>query len=365
MLELMRAKLHGESYDAQKYAQGVRQAVAGVVDNQMEYGIDVVNDGEQSKAGFFAYVRERLGGFEPTGGQPPGRGMQWVKEISAFPEYYERYFSQNMRGVAPTTPFICSGPVSYIGQEAVRADIENLKAAVAGKAPADVFMPASAPREMGRNDYYKTTEEYINAVAEAMRTEYLAIIEAGFTLQVDDPALTDFYSSDPDLSLAERRKTAEMHIEAINNALRGIPPDRIRFHTCYGINHGPRVFDTPLEDIVDLMLKVNAGAYSFEAANPRHEHEWHVWETVKVPEGKTLIPGVITHASNIVEHPAWIAERIIRYANVVGRENVIAGSDCGFSSQATPVPEVHPAVVWAKFQAMAEGAKLASQHLWK
>jgi 5-methyltetrahydropteroyltriglutamate--homocysteine methyltransferase len=290
--------------------------------------------------------------------------MQWKKEISTFPEYYERYFSQNMRGVAPTTPFVCSGPVTYIGQEAVKTDIENLKAALNGVSPEEVFMPASAPREMGRNEYYKTTEEYINAVAQAMQTEYQAIIDAGFLLQVDDPALTDFYSQDPDLSLAERRKTAEMHIEALNHTLRGIPPERIRFHTCYGINHGPRVFDTPLEDIIDLMLKVNAGAYSFEAANPRHEHEWRVWERVKPPEGKVLIPGVITHASNIVEHPAWIAERIVRYAKLVGRENVIAGSDCGFSSQATPVPEIHPKVVWAKFQAMAEGAQLATKQLW-
>ncbi len=365
LLEAMRARLNSEPYDAEAYANGVRSAVAGVVNNQIENGIDVVTDGEQSKAGFFAYVRERLGGFEPVAGQPPSRGMQWVKEISAFPEYYEQYFSRNMRGVAPTTPLICNGPVTYKGQAAVQTDIENLKVALVGHDPADVFMPATAPRDLGKNEYYRTTEELLAAVAEAMRTEYQAIVEAGFTLQVDDPALTDFYSQDPDTSLDERRKTAELHIEAINHALRGIPPERIRFHTCYGINHGPRVFDTPLRDVIDLMLKVNAGAYSFEAANPRHEHEWRVWEDVKLPEGKIIIPGVITHASNIVEHPEWIAERIVRYAKLVGRENVIAGSDCGFSSQATPEPEIHPKVVWAKFAAMAEGARLATQQLWR
>jgi 5-methyltetrahydropteroyltriglutamate--homocysteine methyltransferase len=364
LLETMRAKLNGGVYDAAKYAGGVRAAVADIVSKQVENGIDVVNDGEQSKGGFFVYVRERLGGFEPANDAPPGRGMQWVKEISAFPEYYERYFSQNMRGVGPTTPLVCTGPVTYVGQEAVKADIENLKAGLAGLAPEEVFMSASAPREMGRNAYYKTTEEYVGAVAEAMRTEYLAITDAGFLLQIDDPALTDFYSSDPDLALDERRRIAEMHIEAINHAIRGIPRERVRLHTCYGINHGPRIFDTPLEDVVDLMLKVNAGAYSFEAANPRHEHEWRVWQDRKLEDGTVLIPGVITHASNIVEHPEWIAERLVRYARLVGRENVIAGTDCGFSSQATPVPEIHPSVVWAKFQAMAEGARLATSQLW-
>ena len=285
--------------------------------------------------------------------------------MSAFPEYYEQYFSRNMRSIAPNTPLVCTGPVSYQGRAAVQADIDNLKAGLAGQRVEEVFMPSSAPRSLGRNAHYRTNEEYIAAIAEAMRFEYLAIVDAGFILQVDDPALTDFYSQDPSVSLAERHRAAELQIEALNHALRGIPPDRVRFHTCYGINHGPRLFDTPLADIVDLMLKVNAGAYSFEAANPRHEHEWRVWQQAKLPEGKILIPGVITHASNIVEHPEWIAERILRYAALVGREHVIAGSDCGFSSQATPNPEVHPAVVWAKFEAMAEGARLASRELWR
>jgi 5-methyltetrahydropteroyltriglutamate--homocysteine methyltransferase len=218
---------------------------------------------------------------------------------------------------------------------------------------------------VGTNEYYASDEEYLQALGEALRAEYRAIVDAGFILQIDDPWLTELHSQDPSLSVTERRKIAERSIEALNQALRGIAPEKIRFHTCYGINEGPRVHDAPLNEIVDLILKVNAGAYSFEAANGRHEHEYHVWETVKLPEGKVIIPGVVTHASNIVEHPELIAERITRYAQLVGRENVIAGSDCGFSSQATYHPEVHPKVVWAKFQAMAEGARLATKQLWR
>jgi 5-methyltetrahydropteroyltriglutamate--homocysteine methyltransferase len=225
-------------------------------------------------------------------------------------------------------------------------------------------MPAVAPSGVGRNEYYPTEEEYLHAVAEAMRTEYQAIVDAGFVVQIDDPFLTDIYSYSP-LDAAGRRRTAEMFVEVVNHGLRNIPAEQVRFHTCYGINEGPRTHDAPLQDIVDVMLKVNAGAYSFEAANPRHEHEYHVWEQVKLPEGKVLIPGVVTHASNIVEHPEFIAERITRYARLVGRENVIAGTDCGFSSQATYTPEVHPTVVWAKFQAMGQGASLATKQLWR
>jgi 5-methyltetrahydropteroyltriglutamate--homocysteine methyltransferase len=201
-------------------------------------------------------------------------------------------------------------------------------------------------------------------VAEALSSEYHAIVDAGFLLQIDDPFLTELYSYSP-LSAAERRKTAEKYVEAVNHGLRGIPPEKVRFHTCYGINEGPRVHDAPLEEVLAHVLKVNAGAYSFEGANARHEHEYHVWERVKLPDGKVIIPGVITHASNIVEHPELIAERILRFARLVGRENVIAGADCGFSSQATYQPEIHPTVIWAKFRAMAEGARLATEQLWR
>ena len=365
LLDLMKAKVKDESYDEAAYAERTRSAVAEIVRKQVESGIDIVTDGEQGKPGFFAYVRERLLGFEPKG---PERGArkEWAAEVAAFPEYYEQYFSRRMMGgsIAPRVPLVCTGPVGYRGQEAIRKDIQNLQDAVRGLRVEEAFMPAVAPSGVGVNEYYRSDEEYLQAVGEALRTEYQAIVEAGFILQIDDPWLTEVYG-DASLSPAERRKIAERSVEALNLALRGIPAEKIRFHTCYGINEGPRVHDAPLKDIVDIVLKVNAGAYSFEAANARHEHEYHVWESVKLPAGKVIIPGVVTHASNIVEHPELIAERLTHFAKLVGRENVIAGSDCGFSSQATYNPEVHPTVVWAKFKAMAEGARLATKQLWR
>ena len=363
LLDMMKAEVKGELYDPEVYAACVRRAVADAVRQQAENGIDIPTDGEQGKRGFFAYISERLTGFEAR----PGTGPRpFAAEVDAFPEYYKEYFSRAMTGgsVAPIMPLVCMRPVRYRGQEAVRRDIENLKAAIDGVKAEEVFMPAVAPSGVGSNEYYRTEEEYMHAVAEAMRTEYQAIVDAGFLVQIDDPFLTDIYSYSS-LDEAGRQKKAALYVEALNHGLRGIPPERVRFHTCYGINEGPRVHDAPLQDVVDSMLAVNAGAYSFEAANPRHEHEYHVWETVKLPEGKTLIPGVVTHASNIVEHPELIAERLVRYARLVGRENVIAGTDCGFSSQATYNPEVHPTVVWAKFRAMAEGARLATKELWR
>lgn len=317
LLDLMKAKVGGQPYDPEAYAARVRSAVAEIVRQQAEAGVDIPTDGEQGKLGFFAYVRERLAGFEP---RPSARFPRFTAETDAFPEYYQQYMSQAMTGasVSPIVPLVCTGPVSYRGTEAVRRDIENLKAALAGVNPEDVFMPAVAPSGVGFNEYYRTEEEYFVAVGEAMRTEYHAIVDAGFVLQIDDPFLTEIFSR-PSMSGADRRKAAEMWVEALNHALRGIPADCVRFHTCYGINEGPRVHDAPLHDIVEVMLKINAGAYSFEAANARHEHEYHVWENVKLPEGKVLIPGVVTHASNIVEHPELIAERIGRYARLVGR----------------------------------------------
>ncbi|HKY10070.1 MAG TPA: cobalamin-independent methionine synthase II family protein [Candidatus Binatia bacterium] len=366
LLDLMKAKLNNEPYDRESYDRRVQGAVSDIVRKQVENGIDVVTDGEQSKPGFFAYVRERLSGFEAKT-PPPGGWQQWAAEVAMFPEYYENYFSRRMMGgsIVPRTPMVCTAPISYRGQDALRKDIENLKAALVGLKAEEAFMPAVAPSGVGTNEYYRSNEEYLQAVGDALRTEYQEIVGAGFILQIDDPWLTEVHSQDPSLTSAQRRKIAEQSIEALNHAIRDIPPEKIRFHTCYGINEGPRVHDAPLKDIVDLILKVNAGAYAFEAANPRHEHEYRVWETVKLPAGKILIPGVITHCSNIVEHPELIAERLSRYAKVVGRENVIAGSDCGFSSQATYSPEVHPSVVWAKFQAMAEGARLATKQLWR
>jgi 5-methyltetrahydropteroyltriglutamate--homocysteine methyltransferase len=362
LLDLMKAKITGVGHDPQAYEERVRSAVAECVGKQAETGIDILNDGEQSKPGFFTYVRERLEGFEP---RPQQRTEGWPLEVAAFPEYYEQYFKEAMGGgaIARIVPLTCTGPVRYCGAEALQRDIENLKRAASPVRHHAVFMPSVAPSGVGSNEYYRTDEEFFHAVAAALRTEYKAIVGAGFVLQIDDPFLTDVFS-DPALSPAQRDGRAMMFVEAINESLRGILPEKIRFHTCYGINEGPRIHDAALQDVVPYMLKVNAGAFSFEAANPRHEHEYHIWERIKLPEGKVLIPGVITHASNIVEHPELIAERLVRFAKLVGRENVVAGADCGFSSQATYRTEVHPSVVWAKFEALREGARLASRQLW-
>lgn len=364
LLEIMDAKLRGELYDQQAYAKRIRRAVADVVRRQVDCGVDVVTDGEQSKPSFNAYLIERLSGIEPVASSEERiTARMKTDEARAFPEYYEKYFAEHMCGVGPNLPVACTGPIVYKGQQAVRSDIENLKSALDGLRPEEVFMPAIAPGFFS-NRYYRTEQEFQFALAEALRVEYLAIVEAGFILQIDDPSLTRLYRTGASLSVAERVRDAEIYIEALNHALRGIPTEKIRYHTCYGINEGPRIFDIPLKEIIGLMLKVNAEAISFEAANPRHEHEWRLWESVKLPPGRILIPGVITHCSNIVEHPELVAERLVRYAKLVGRENVIGGSDCGFSSQATFTPEIHPTVVWAKFEAMAEGAQIASKQLW-
>ena len=363
VLDMMKAKLAGQGYDAKTYESEIRNAVAAIVKMQVDTGIDIVADGEMSKAGFFSYVRSRLDGFEQ---RPDEKFTLFVDEVSHFPEYYKQYFERAMLGatVAPTVPLYCVGPVRYTGEAEVRRDIDNLKEAVAATGAVEAFIPSTAPSGVGSNAYYKTEEEYFHAVGDAMRTEYLAIVEAGFLLQVDDPFLSDIFG-DSSRDDAARRKRADMYVEAINHSLRGIPEDRVRFHTCYGINEGPRIYEAALKDVIGHMLKVKAQAYSFEGANPRHEHEYHLFATVKLPDGKILIPGVVTHASNIVEHPELIAERLTRYAKLVGRENVIAGADCGFSSQACYHTEVHPTVIWEKFKAMAEGARIASKQLWK
>jgi len=362
LLDMMKAALGGGTYDRDAYAGCIRAAVAEVVRRQAEAGIDIVTDGEQSKPGFFTYVQERLAGFEP---RPGLKRTQFAAELAAFPEYYEEYFKRAMLGgtIAPIVPIACTGPVSYRGEVALARDIDNLKAAVAGVKHEAVFMPAIAPSGVGANEYYGTEEAFFTAVSESLRTEYQAIVAAGFLVQIDDPRLSDIFA-DPSLDPAGRRRRADIYVDAVNHSLRGIAPENVRYHTCYGINEGPRIHEAALADVVGHMLRVNAGAYSFEAANCRHEHEYHLWETVKLPGGKAIIPGVITHASNIVEHPDLIAERIVRFAKLVGRENVIAGADCGFSSQATYHTEVHPTVVWAKFKALAEGARRATRQLW-
>jgi 5-methyltetrahydropteroyltriglutamate--homocysteine methyltransferase len=367
LLDLMKAKYAGEPYDAAKLDAAIADAVAECVRKQVECGIEIVSDGEFSKPGFFTYMRERFDGFEAR----PDLKLQvakFEKEVSAFPEYYAQYFKEAMMGgsLVPVTPLVCTGPVRYRGEAQVAADIANVKAAAlaAGIADDRVFLPASAPAGLGINACYKTEEEYFHALAAELGKEYRAIVEAGLLLQVDDPFLSEMFA-DPRLDDAQKKRRAQIYVDATNAALAGIPAERVRFHTCYGINEGPRIHEANLADTIDFVLQVNAGSVSFEAANPRHEHEYHLFERIEVPEGRVLCPGVVTHASNIVEHPELIAERLLRYAKLVGRENVMAGADCGFSSQAMYKTEVHPTVVWEKFKAMRQGADLASKALWR
>jgi len=365
LLDLLKAKFSGGSFDQKTFEADLRRAVLEVVRKQVQCGIDIVTDGEFSKPGFFTYIQERLAGFEAR----PGRKVSlFPKETEAFPEYYAEYFKQAMLGgtIVPFAPVVCTGPVQYRGEAALHRDIENAKSAAAanGIALDHMFLPATAPSGVGANEYYKSEEEYLHALAQELNKEYRGIVDAGLLVQVDDPFLTDVFV-DPALDDAQRARRAETYIEVTNEALRGVPAEKVRFHTCYGINEGPRIFEANLRDLIPYVLKINAGSYSFEAANPRHEHEYHLFEKVKLPDGKVICPGVITHSSNIVEHPEWIAERILRFANLVGRENVIAGADCGFSSQATYRTEVHETVVWQKFKALRQGADLASKILWK
>jgi 5-methyltetrahydropteroyltriglutamate--homocysteine methyltransferase len=363
LLDAMKARDQG-SQDGWAIDRLVSEAVMDVVRRQAECGIDIVTDGEQSKLGFFQYLVERFDGMESRPGRLP-LAPSWQLEVEMFPEYYADYLKKYSSDSGPTSAnvMVCTGPIAYAGYDAVAKDISNLKAALGGVEVEEAFMPASAPHEFGINEYYATSEEYVLAIAEALREEYRAIIDAGLILQVDDPFLIDLLMEDREP--AERRAIARAHVEVVNHALRDLPPDRVRLHTCYGLNHGPRLHDAPLGDVVGMMLQVNAGAYSFEVGNPRHQHEWRVWEDVALPDGKVLIPGFLCHAHNFVEHPRLIADGIVTYARLVGRENVVAGADCGFSSRAIYHPEVHPTVVWAKFRALSEGARIASEELWR
>ena len=365
LLDIMKAKLNKQPYDEAEFQAKLSKAVAETVKRQVECGIDIVTDGEFSKPGFFTYIQQRLEGFEA---RPNQKLILFQQEIEAFPEYYAEYFKTAMLGGAliPITPVVCVGPVKYRGEKLLQIDIDNVKAAAkaAGIPASRVFLPATAPSGVGINEYYKSDEEYFQALAGELNKEYRAIVAAGLLVQVDDPFLPDIFF-EPGLDDAQKKKRAQIYVDATNRALEGIPPHMVRFHTCYGINEGPRLYEAALSDIIEYVLKIKAGSYSFEGANPRHEHEYHLFETVEIPEGKVLCPGVITHASNIVEHPELIAERIVRFANLVGRENVMAGADCGFSSQALYRTEVHNTVVWEKFKALRQGADLATKLLWK
>jgi 5-methyltetrahydropteroyltriglutamate--homocysteine methyltransferase len=365
LLDIMKAKYAGQPYNEKTFAAMLSEAVSETVRKQVECGIDIVTDGEFSKPGFFTYIQERLEGFER---RPDQKMKLFQQEVAAFPEYYAEYFKQAMMGgaIVGLAPVVCVGPVKYRGEKFVQLDIDNVKkaAAAAGVPNHHVFLPATAASGVGINAYYKSDEEYFHALAGELAKEYRAIVDAGILVQIDDPFLPDIFF-EPDLTREQMRRRAEIYVEATNTALKGIAPEKIRFHTCYGINEGPRLYEASLADIIEYVLKINAGSYSFEAANPRHEHEYHLFESIKIPDGKVLAPGMITHASNIVEHLELIAERIIRFANLVGRENVMAAADCGFSSQALYRTEVHPTVVWEKFKALRQGADIATKKLWQ
>jgi 5-methyltetrahydropteroyltriglutamate--homocysteine methyltransferase len=348
----------------------VSAAVRDVVRKQAEVGIDIVSDGEYSKPNFASYVNERLSGFElrataPIAGVAPSRG----RDRKAFADFYDEYdrTEKDHEASGPPVTAVCTGPIEYKGQAHVARDIANLKAALGDAGVAEAFIPAVAPGTIeGQrpNEYYNDAEAYLFAIADAMAIEYRAIVDAGFILQVDDPRTAVMYDMhDPAPTRERYRAFVELRLAALTRALAGISADRVRYHVCWGSWHGPHTTDVPLADIVDLVLEVPVGAYALEGANPRHEHEYHVWERVKLPPGKILIPGVIAHTTNTVEHPDLVAERIARYAERVGAENVIAGSDCGFA-QGALYRRVHPSIMWAKLAGLVEGARLASARLF-
>lgn len=365
LLALMYPADASAAIDPAQLESRIADAVHEVVDLQARAGVDVVNDGEMGKVSYSTYVADRLTGFEGE-----SRFLRPRVEASMFPAFYrDQARSQGVGSVLRSlrTP-VCTGPIRWKGDAQVQRDIANLKAATTGRSVADVFMSAASPGVVWyflQNDYYPTDEAYVFAIADAMRHEYRAIHAAGFLLQVDCPDLAMGWNRADfaDATIDDFRKVAEMHVEALNYALADLPADRLRLHLCWGNTESPHVRDIPLDRIIDLAFKARPMAISFEGANPRHEHEWKVFKQVKLPEGKIIIPGVLDSTTNFVEHPELVAERITRYASVVGRENVIAGSDCGFGTMAT-MRTVHPEVTWAKLAAMAEGARLASAQLW-
>ena len=363
LLDAARARASGSGEQA--YARTLRDAVAAVVGRQLDVGLDIIDDGEFGKPGFIHYINERLAGFEPS--DQTGNPFAGSRELLDFPEVYAALG----RGQPPSPAgaarhMVCTGPISYIGHEPLTTDLENLKAATQGRNVLEVFVPAVSPTSVEywqSNRYYPTEEEYLFAIAGALHEEYKAITDAGYVVQIDDPHMSMYYVMRPDLTVEDVRTWAAVRVEAINHALKGIPRDMVRWHTCYGINIGPRVHDLELKHFVDLILQIDAGAYSFEGANPRHEHEWQIWETTKLPDGAILIPGVITQSSVLVEHPELVAQRLVRYARCVGKENLIAGADCGFGTFAG-TEEIQERVAWAKLEALVQGARLASGQLW-
>jgi 5-methyltetrahydropteroyltriglutamate--homocysteine methyltransferase len=360
LIRMMYAKEEGVPIDRAGLAARVRSAVADVVKKQADAGIDLVNDGELSKPSYATYVKDRLAGFGGTG------NTFVYQDLADFPKLQQRVFGDPGRSRRKTPA--CNAPIGVRDPQAAVDDTDNLKAALAGVKAAGVFMSAASPGVVSlffRNDHYPSQEAYLYAIADAMRHEYETVANAGFVLQVDCPDLAmGRHIQYHDVDLKTFRKAAQMHIEAMNHALANIPPEQLRVHVCWGNYEGPHHYDVPLADVIDLVFKARANAISFEAANPRHAHEWTVFESVKLPDGKVLVPGVIESKSNFIEHPELIAQRIGRYARLVGRENVVAGSDCGYGTWVGQAA-VDADVVWAKLAALAEGARLASREFWK
>jgi len=354
------AKSAGQDYDGAALDRRLTEAVAETVRRQVDCGIDIVNDGELSKYNFTDYVRGRIAGYEAR----PNTGRRRLSMTARDEQKFADYFAAVPRAQAlgpPTMP-VCVAPLRYVGQAELQKDLDNFTAALQGVSPAGAYLPANTPGTIEHwiaNEHYKSDEAFVFAIAEAMAEEYRAIVDAGFLLQIDDPDLPDGWACLPDTGVEEYRKYATVRVDALNHALRGIPKEKVRLHVCWGSFHGPHHDDIPLKDIIDLIFRVHAGSYSIEASNPCHEHEWRVFEETKLPEGATLIPGVVGHCTDFIEHPDLVAERLVRYANLVGRENVLAGTDCGLGTRVG-----HPSICWAKFEAMAEGARRATKILW-
>ena len=371
MLMPLHNKESGLPYDAAALEIEIDEAVANAVKRQVDLGIDIINDGEHGRASFATYANTRIGGLERLQ-RPPQHNVKPTRDAIAFPAVYDEMKKMfGARRVLTGRPvdevsLVCTGPITYVGQAEVEADIAHLRKATKGAKAEEIFITAISPTNLEmyfENRYYKTEEDYLFALAEAMRVEYKAVVDAGFILQVDDPRLITHYNRMPGITMAENRKFIELRVEVLNHALEGIPEEKVRFHTCYSINVAPRVHDLEMHHYVDLMLKVKAQGYSIEAANPRHEHEWRVWNETKLPDHKVLIPGVVSHCVYQVEHPELVADRLEKFAGIVGKERVIAGTDCGFATSRAG-DELHPDVAWAKLEALVEGAKIATKRLW-
>ena len=358
--EMVAAKASGATHDTALLDERLRSAVAEVVRRQVECGIDCVNDGELSKTNFTDYVRWRIAGYQDR----PSSGQRRLSITARDQRKFPGYFESNPRrwSLGPPTMPVCVSALRYVGHAELAKDLDNFRAALAGVSVAAAFLPANTPGTIEHwmlNEHYRDDEAFVFAIADVMHEEYQAIVDAGFLLQIDDPDLPDGWNCLPDITLPDYRRYAAMRVAALNHALRGIPKEKVRLHVCWGSHHGPHHDDVPLKDIIDLIFQVNAGSFSIEASNPCHEHEWRVFEQVKLPEGATLIPGVVGHCTDFIEHPDLVAERLVRYANLVGRENVLAGTDCGLGTRVG-----HPSVCWAKFEALAEGARRATRMLW-